>query len=80
MGFCDGVEENMAENSSEDKCAGVEVILALQQLKVPFASPSPNFYRLSKRQMKKIAITNKIKTPDHFFVEKTDLNRKCENS
>ena len=69
---------NMCDGCKDEDRAGVEVVQALEEFKVPFTGCLSKWYEISKPDLKMIAFYNKILTPRSAVVEsRQEAERKC---
>lgn len=63
---------NLCDGVWFEEIAGVEVVVELERLGVPFTGPTPTLYALTKEQMKRAAVELGVPTPRYDFVRSED--------
>lgn len=63
---------NQCDGAKDEDRAGEEVIRVLEEFKAPFTAATSNCYELSKPDMKMIAHYNKITSPQHAVIERSE--------
>ena len=68
---------NLCDGAADEDRAGIEVIAALERLKLPYTGADVGFYEPSREEMKLVATANDVLTPAWHFV--FDMERDFPN-